>query len=170
MSGWRRPVDALRRSGRDVLTLARAGRTLWCRLRAQEPVDAGLGTLSAASTRVTRGHRERYALSIANARGEPRELIVRLDIHAVGTARGPAAHCARMTWRLAVDPRSLRRVEIDYDWWIAARLVVDGADWAPDAEWRGAAVPGALCTMRVALDDGGGRELDRLTIYQEVSG
>lgn len=170
MTLGRGPGSGLRRLWYDVRSVARAGRTLWRLARSRERVDVGLGSFSAAAPRVTPGQPQRYAISIASARGQTCDLDVRFDVYASDSPRRQEGHYASVTKRVAVDPRSLCRIEVHYDWLTTARLVVDGEACAPDASWRGTVRLAPRCSVQAAIYDEGGRELDRLTVYQEVAG
>jgi hypothetical protein len=165
-----RMVNGLRTIGRDLQRIVEAGRTCWRYLRSPECVDLGLGMFSAASPRAAAGQPQRYQVRIANASEERRAVTLSVDIYAVDRSQHPERHYACFTRRLTVDPRTACPVDVEYDWRTTARFVIGAAISPPDAFWRGEVQPPQLCLVQAIVYGDDGRELDKLIIYQEVSG
>src|SRR5947209_4645791 len=79
-------------------------------------VEIGLGQLSAGSAVAVRGHGNRYLVTVSNARTEPQEVTLAIDIYAVDCPTHPGGHYAHFSKRLKARPRASAQVEVQYDW------------------------------------------------------
>jgi hypothetical protein len=117
-------------------------------LLTRDRVDVGLAQLSARAPTVARGSRNRYDVTVANARPQAITVTLHLEIRAADASpvEGRDAGPSR---RLDVPPRASTDVEMEYDW-----LAVDR--------------PGPYAVSAVLLD-AQGRRLDAVTVYQRLA-
>ena len=132
-------------------------------------VEIGLGQLSAESIVAVRGRQNRYLVTISNARTEPRDVTLTIDIYAVDPLTHPADHYAHFSKRLKARPRASTPVEVQYDWLTRAGFVV-GDMWSPaDDLWRGGLDRSTHYSVNAILLDPSGNRLELLTVYQELT-
>jgi hypothetical protein len=132
-------------------------------------VEIGLGQLSAESTVAVRGHQNRYFLTISNARTEPRDVTLAIDIYAVDSPTHPTGHYAHFSKRLKARPRASTPVEVQYDWLTGAGFVVGDTRSPADDLWRGALDRSTHYSLNAILLDPSGNRLELLTVYQELA-
>lgn len=132
-------------------------------------VEIGLGQLSAESTVAVRGRQNRYLVTISNARTEPRDLTLAIDIYAVDPPTHPPGHYAHFSKRLKARPRASTPVEVQYDWLTDAGFVVGDMRSPADDLWRGALDRSTRYSVNAILLDPSGNRLELLTVYQELT-
>ena len=132
-------------------------------------VEIGLGQLSAESTVAVRGRPNRYLVTISNARTEPRDLTLAIDIYAVDPPVHPAGHYAHFSKRLKARPLASTPVEVRYDWLRDAAFVVGDLRFPADDLWRGALDRSTRYSVNALLLDPSGNRLELLTVYQELT-
>lgn len=138
-------------------------------LLSSELVEIGLGQLSAGSAVALRGRQNRYLVTICNARIEPQDVTLAIDICAVDSPTHPGGHYAHFSKRLKVQPRVSTQVEVQYDWLTKAGFVVDDMPSPPDDFWRGTLDRSAHYSVNAILLDPSGNRLELLTVYQELT-
>jgi hypothetical protein len=138
-------------------------------LLTRDIVEIGLGQLSAESTVAVRGRQNRYLVTISNARTEPRDLMLAIDIYAVDLPTHPTGHYAHFSKRLTARPLASTPVEIQYDWLTGAGFVVGDMRSPADDLWRGALDRSARYSVNALLLDPSGNRLELLTVYQELT-
>jgi hypothetical protein len=131
--------------------------------------EVGLGQLSAGSTLAVRGQQNRYAVTIANTRIDPRDVTLIIDIYAVDSPVHPAGHYAYFAKRLKARSRALTEVEVRYDWLTRASFAVDEMASPPDDFWKGTCDRSASYSVNAILLDPRGKRLDFVTVYQELT-
>jgi hypothetical protein len=134
-----------------------------------DPVDLGLAQLSAESTSAVRGGENRYDVTITNARPQAGDVTLSLDIYAVDPPTGADGHYAYFVKRLNVPPRASTHVEIHYDWLTTAGFLVHNLPSPPDHLWRGTLDRPARYSVNAILLDPGGKRLDFVTVYQQLT-
>ncbi len=132
-------------------------------------VEIGLGQLSAESTVAVRGRQNRYLVTISNARIEPRDVMLAIDIYATDSPTHPGGHYAHFSKRLKAQPRASTRVAVEYDWLSTVCFLVDDMPSPPDDLWRGTLDRSAHYAVNAILLDPGGTRLELLTVYQELT-
>jgi hypothetical protein len=132
-------------------------------------VEIGLGQLSAESTVAVRGRQNRYLVTISNARPEPRDVTLAIDIYAVDPPAHPAGHYAHFSKRLMARPLASTPVEVQYDWQTDAGFVVGKRRSPADDLWRGALDRSTHYSVNALLLDPSGNRLELLTVYQELA-
>jgi hypothetical protein len=132
-------------------------------------VEIGLGQLSAESTVAVRGRPNRYLVTISNARTEPRDLTLAIDIHAVDPPAHPAARYAHFSKRLTARPLASTAIEVQYDWLTDAGFVVGDVLFPADDLWTGALERSTRYSVNALLLDSSGAPLELLTVYQELA-
>ncbi len=132
-------------------------------------VEIGLGQLSAESALAMRGCQNRYLVTITNARTEPRDLTLAIDIYAVDPPTHPTAHYAHFSRRLKARPLASTPVEVQYDWLTDAGFVVDEMRLPADDLWKGALDLSTHYSVNAILLDASGKRLELLTVYQELT-
>ena len=138
-------------------------------LLTRDIVEIGLGQLSAESTIAERGRQNRYLVTISNARTEPRDLTLAIDIYAVDPPTHPPGHYAHFSKRLTARPLASTPVEIQYDWLTGAGFVVGDMRSPADDLWRGALDRSTHYSVNALLLDLSGNRLELLTVYQELT-
>jgi hypothetical protein len=159
----------LRRLAHDVRRMLEGVRTFFRHLAAREAVSVGFGQLSAESPVAVRGGRNRYRVTISNARTESRDVTLVIDIAAADPGAAPMPHYVHFSKRLAARPRASLPVDVDYDWATAATFSVGGMPLAPDALARGRCDAATAYAVNAVLLDSAGRRLERLTVYQRLA-
>lgn len=132
-------------------------------------IEVGLGQLSAESTVAVRGRQNRYRVTISNARREPRDVTLAIDIYAVDPPVHPAGHYAHFSKRLKARPLASTPVEIQYDWLTDAGFVVSEMRSQADDLWRGTLDRSTHYSVNALLLDPSGNRLELLTVYQELT-
>jgi hypothetical protein len=135
----------------------------------RDRVEIGLGQLSAESSVATRGVPNRYFVTIASARGEPMDVTLAIDIHAVDSPTRGDGHYAYFARRLKARPHASTFVEARYDWLTGADFLLGGTPSAPDDFWRGTLDRFARYSVNAVLLDPHGDPLEVLTVYQELA-
>ena len=134
-----------------------------------DPVELGLGQLSAASRVAVRGRSNRYVVTIASTRSEPVNVTLVIDIGAVDATPRFDGQYAHFSKHLKALPGVSTRVEIEYDWNARVAFLVDDTLFPPD-EIGGATRDGsARYSVSATLLDARGNRLDLLTVYQELA-
>jgi hypothetical protein len=139
-------------------------------LASKDSVTMGLGLLSAESYIAHRGLANRYDVRIVSACEKTQEARLVIDIYSVTVPKHPEGHYAYFTQRVSLPPRTASIVEIQYDWLHAASFHIDGVSSPPAELWRGPIDTPQLYSIFTLLVDPQGSLLDRLTIFQELSG
>jgi hypothetical protein len=132
-------------------------------------VEIGLGQLSAESSVAVRGRQNRYLVTISNARAEPCDLTLAIDIYAVDPPAHPTGHYAHFSKRLKARPLASTPVEVQYDWLTDAGFVVSDMRSPADDLWRGALDRPTRYSVSAVLLDPSGNRLELLTVYQELT-
>ena len=132
-------------------------------------VEIGLGRLSAHSTVAARGRQSRYLVTISNARIEPRDVTLVIDIDAGDPPIHTDRHYSHFSKRLTAPPRVSLPVEIRYDWRTNAYFMVDDLPLPPDDLWRGPLDRSGRYSVNAILLDPSGTRLEHLTVYQTLS-
>jgi hypothetical protein len=132
-------------------------------------VEISLGQLSAESAVAVRGRQNRYLVTISNARTEPLDLTLAIDIYTVDPPTHPAGHYAHFSKRLQARPRASTPVEIQYDWLTGAGFVVGDMRSPADDLWRGAVDRSTHYAVNAILLHPSGKRLELLTVYQELT-
>ncbi len=132
-------------------------------------VEIGLGQLSAESAVAVRGRQNRYLVTISNARTEPRDLTLAMDIYAVDPSTHPTSHYAHFSKRLTARPLASTPVAVQYDWLTDAGFVVGDKRSPADDLWRGALDRSTRYSVNAILLDPSGNRLELLTLYQELT-
>ena len=135
----------------------------------KDVVEIGLGQLSAESAVAVRGRQNRYLVTISNARTEPRDVTLAIDIYMVDSPTHPAGHYAHFSKRLKARPRASTSVEVQYDWLTGAGFVTDDVRSPADDLWRGALDRSTHYSLNALLLDPSGNRLELLTVYQELA-
>lgn len=161
---------SLRQIGEDTRKVMRGLKALRRYLTSKDHCEVGLGLLAAASGAVRQGQSSRYVVRIANAGRQPLACRLVLQISTLTTGKLPAARYAHLTKSLTIPPRMGLAVAIDYDWMTQACCSIDGASSPPDEFWRGSLDKPQLYAVTAMLYDLDGRQLDGLTVYQELTG
>ncbi|PYO58543.1 MAG: hypothetical protein DMD83_03485 [Candidatus Rokuibacteriota bacterium] len=138
-------------------------------LLSRDLVEIGLGQLSAESAVAVRGRQNRYLVTISNARTEPRDVTLAIDIYAIDSPTHPGGHYAHFAKRLKAQPRASAQVEIRYDWLTRASFLVGDMPSRPDDLWRGTIERSARYSVNAILLDPDGNRLELLTVYQELT-
>src|SRR5436309_6579100 len=162
MARLRRVLSDLRRIVGGFVTFVEC-------LCTRDPVEVGLDQLSAGSTVAVRGQQNRYVVTISNARIDPRDVTLVIDIYPVDSPSHPAGHYAYFSKRLKAPSRASRTVEVQYDWLTRASFVVDEMASAPDDFWKGTFDRFAHYSVNAVLLDPHGNRLDLVTVYQELT-
>lgn len=132
-------------------------------------VEIGLGRLSTDSTIAEQGRQNRYLVTISNARIEPREVTLVIDIYADDATIHADRHYAHFSKRLTAPARASLPVDIRYDWRTNACFMVDDLPLPPDHLWRGTLDRSARYSVNAILLDPSGTRLELLTVYQKLS-
>jgi hypothetical protein len=135
----------------------------------RDRVDIGLAQLSTASAAAARGGENRYDVTITNARPQASDVTLSLDIYAVDPPPNADGHYAYFVKRLNVPPRASTHVEIHYDWLTNAGFLVHSLPSPPDHLWRGTLDRPAWYSVNAILLDPGGKRLDLVTVYQQLT-
>lgn len=138
-------------------------------LLTRDTVEIGLGQLSAASRVAVRGRQNRYLVTICNARAEPRDLTLAIDIYAVDPPTHPTGHYAHFSKRLTARPLASTPVEVQYDWLTDAGFVVGKMRSPADDLWRGTLDRSTRYAVNAILLHPSGKRLELLTVYQELT-
>jgi len=138
-------------------------------LLSRDVVEIGLGQLSAESTVAVPGRQNRYLVTISNARTEPRDVTLAIDIYAIDSPTNPGGHYAHFSKRLKAQPRASTQVEVEYDWFTTAGFLVDDMPSPPDDLRRGTLDRSAHYSVNAILLDPSGNRLELLTVYQELT-
>ena len=138
-------------------------------LLTRDLVEIGLGQFSAESTAAVRGRQNRYLVTISNARPEPRDVTLAIDIYAVDLPAHPTGHYAHFSKRLKARPLASTPVEIQYDWLTDAGFVVSEMRSPAEDLWRGALDRSTHYSVSALLLDPSGNRLELLTVYQELT-
>jgi hypothetical protein len=154
----------------DILRMVR-GTAAFCQyLRTPEDIQLGLGLFSANTSTVELGRPSQYRMRIANVSRDTQTVKVSIEIYAMNTLQGSEEHCGYMTKTLTLQPRTSATLQVQYDWLAQACFVLNGTPSLPDEFWNKSVPPPQLRSMHALLLDPEGNCLDRLTIYQEVTG
>ena len=160
---------SLRQIGQDLLKVMRGLNTFARYLTSKDDREVGLGLLSAASSAVRKGQWNRYVVRIANASRQPMACRLVFEISALTAGEPPAARYTHLTKSLTVAPRAGSAVAIDYDWMDRICCRIDGVCASPDDFWRGSLDRSQFYAVTALLYDLHGRQLDGLTVYQELT-
>jgi hypothetical protein len=163
-------MNGLRQVGRDLRRIAHGIKAFVRYLVAEEDCEVGLGLLSATSRIARRGQASQYVVRIANVNDVPREVLLALDIKMAERPAHHERHYASFTKHLTLGPRTARTVTIAYDWLSDASFSHEGYMSPPDDFWEGTGDTGQLYALTALLSDLQRRQLDRLTVYQELTG
>jgi hypothetical protein len=158
----------LRRALSDLRRIAGGSITFVECLCTRDLVEVGLGQLSAGSTLAVRRQQNRYAVTISNARVDPLEVTLVIDIYAVDSPGHPVGHYAYFSKRLKAPAHASTEVAVQYDWLTRASFVVDEKASAPDDFWRGTLDLSARYSVNAVLLDPRRNRLDLVTVYQEL--
>src|SRR5688572_25769943 len=137
-------------------------------LLGKQVVEIGLGQLRAESAVAVRGRQNRYLITISNARAEPRDVTLTIDIYAEPPTDS-TAHYARFSKRLRARPRGSTAVDVRYDWLGGADFVVGDMRAPADDLWRGGPHRSSAYSVNASLLDPSGHRLERLTVYQTLT-
>jgi len=165
--GW--VMARLRRVLSDLRRIVGGSVTFVECLCTRDSVEVGLGQLSAGSTVAVRGQQNRYVVTISNARIDPRDVTLVIDIYAVDSPGHPAGHYAYFSKRLKAPSRGSTEVEVQYDWLTRASFVMDEMASQPDDFWKGTFDRSAHYSVNAVLLDPRGNRLDLVTVYQELT-
>jgi hypothetical protein len=160
---------ALRRLLSDIRRTVAGSAAFLKYLLTRDIIEIGLGQLSADSTVAVRGRQNRYLITISNARTESRDVMLAIDIYAVDAPTHPGGHYAHFSKRLKARPRASTHVDVHYDWLTEARFGVGDMTSRPDDLWRGTLDRSTRYSVNAVLLDPGGRRLELLTVYQELT-
>ena len=160
---------SLRQIGQDTRKVMRGLNALRRYLTSKDHCEVGLGWLAAASGAVRQGQSSRYVVRIANAGRQPLACRLLLQISSLTTGELLAAHYAHLTKSLTIPSHMGSTVAIDYDWMTQACCSIDGVSSPPDEFWRGSFDRPQLYAVTALLYDLDGRQLDALTVYQELT-
>jgi hypothetical protein len=159
----------LRRLLNDLQRIAQGSVGFLKYLLSRDLVEIGLGQLSAESTVAVRGRQSRYLVTISNARTEPRDVTLAIDIYAIDSPTHPGGHYAHFSKRLTAQPRASTQVDIRYDWLTRASFLVGDMPSPPDDLWRGTLDRSAHYSVNAILLDPDGNRVELLTVYQDLT-
>jgi hypothetical protein len=155
--------------------LGDCGRTAWGSAKllkylfTRDPVEIGLGRLSAESPLAVPGRVNRYVVTICSAATESRDVTLTIDVTMLGSPSPSEGHYAYFSKHLKAPPGAATQVEIQYDWQVTARFLTAGTPSPADNFWRGSVDRAGRCSVSAILLDPNGTRLEILTVYQERS-
>lgn len=138
-------------------------------LLTRDRVEVGLAQVSAAAPAATRGGRNRYDVTVANASDGPVEVTLRIDIDGAEPPSRRDGRYATFSRRLGLGPRASMDVAIDYDWLTTAGFHVAGTPLPADDMRRGELDRPGGYAVSATLLDARGRRLDGVTLYQRLA-
>jgi hypothetical protein len=139
-------------------------------LRSQETIDIALGAFKAASSTVVVGRPCRYVIRIANISGKIWEVKLVVEISPLAHQNYPTRYYAWFTKRITVPPDRTTRIEVDYDWHTKVDFMFGNVAFPPDEFRKGEVDAPQLFAVSASLSDPAGSSIEKLTVYQELTG
>lgn len=155
---------------RDFRRVVRGTAAFFRYLLSKERIDVGLGLFSAESSIVMRSQPSRYFVRIANMKTEAQDVKLTIDICSLSLPKDPKGHLGYFAKNLRVEPRRSTAIEVHYDWHKKACFVVEDLRSLPDEFWRGRCDLPQVFSVNALLFNSRGTQVDRLTVYQELTG
>ena len=155
---------------RDLQRIVRGTAAFVQYLVSKENVGVAIGLFSAEAGIVVPGHPNRYFLRIANVTREAQDVKLTIDICSLNLPKDPKGHLGYFAKSLRVEPRRSTAIEVHYDWLKKACFIVEDLPSLPDEFWKGRCDLPQVFSVNALLFNSRGTQVDRLTVYQELTG